>query len=159
MSKLSQAELLNEGLWSTIGKGGRLGGGLLKGAASLAVRTVDAALPELTQPWKQAYHGVKGVVAPAYDDMAKVWQGRVNYIVNKLKDMGYIVKDKTKVVKSGMNYIVPAFKIKDYDSNNNPILDNNPSAFLIDRQGVIIRNLRNARPSASIRSRGTQGGP
>lgn len=153
MKEFTQAELLNEGLWSSIGAAGRGVAGAVRGGVELGARALDKVAPELTTPWKNLGRGIKDVVAPSVETMVKVWQGRVRYIIKELEDMGYIVKDRNQVKKSGKNYIVPAYKITNYDSKGNPILDKKPSPFLIDRSGTILKNLRNAKPSASVRTK------
>lgn len=147
MRKLTRRELTNEGIWSAIGRGAY---GTLKGIGGAAIRGVDAALPELTQPWKKAYQGVKDVLVPSYRDMVKIWKGRTQYIIQELEDMGYIVQDANQIKRSGKNYIVPAHKIIDYDPSGKPVLDKKASPFLIDQRGTIIKNLRYAKVSPTL---------
>lgn len=138
MNRPTIAQLLDEGFWSAFGGG-------VRGAIAGAAKTLDYVAPELTQPLHNLEKGVRDVAKTTIDNFNKVYKGRADYIKDELADLGYIVHDGEKITRSGKNYVVPAYKILQYDAKGRPTEDKKPTPFLIDKHGRILRNLRHAK--------------
>lgn len=145
MERISQLELLSEGFWSAFTKPAKLAAGLARGAVAGGAKALDYVLPELTRPLQGLEAGVRDIGKTAVDNFERVFKGRTDYIRDELADIGYIVKDNVKIKRSGKNFVIPAYKILQYDTNGKPNSEKSPTPFLIDKSGRILRNLRHAK--------------
>jgi hypothetical protein len=89
MYKLSQKDLLSEGVWSNLGKGAMAA---TKGIA----KTLDYVAPELTNP----IHGLEKGLRDIGSSIKQGWQGEQGTIKKNLEDQGYKVGEMTKVGKN-----------------------------------------------------------
>lgn len=122
MSKLSQRELLNEGVWDTVKSGGRLVGGAVGAGVKGIAKGLDVVAPELTNPLHKLDSGARRYAREIYDEFLRIWKGKKLFIAKKLLDVGFELSKRSPFKKvSGGNYLVYAKKIVDYTKDGKPI--------------------------------------
>lgn len=128
MKKLTQRELLDEGIWNTLMSPVRA---VVKGAA----KTLDVVAPELTKPLHSAENAVRDIGS----SIKQGWLGTEGNIKANLEKQGYKV---SKVVKSGKDYIAVVNEMEvreDGTEAYNP----NSTRLRVDENGNTIRRSRN----------------
>lgn len=151
-SHLNQSDLLNEGLWNAIKAGARLGKAGISGAVRGGLKAIDKVVPELAAPYKKLASDVGEIAGAAKQGASRAFKGLDQYVIDQLEDLGYLTKPGEGLRKTGKKFfIIPAYKIKDYDASGKPIVDwKHPSPFLVNKQGVLVKNLKHAKAQTGL---------
>ncbi len=145
MKKFSKLELLSEGFWDAFTKPAKFATGLARGAVAGGAKALDYVLPELTNPVKSAVSAIKDIGSATKEGFDKGYKGILKYATDQLADLGYIVKSNEVMTPSGRNFVIPAYKVLQYETDGRPKIDKSATPFLIDKSGRILRNLRHAK--------------
>lgn len=143
MEKLTQIQLLSEGFWASFTQPARTAAGIARGAVTAAAKGLDYALPELTKPLQGIEQAARDTGKAVKHDFDRYAKGKREFIRQNLEEIGYFLDDRSKLKRSGDNYVVPAYKIVRYDQDGNPQLANNTTPFLVTKTGDVLKNLRN----------------
>lgn len=136
MKNYSQKDLLDEGFWNSFKKPFKIAGGAFGAAVKGGARALDYVAPEITNPLHRFESGVRDIASQSRKGFSAGYGGLSAEYGNILLDAGYVMDERSKVIKSGKNHVVIGYRIVGKNpTTGKPIPDHKKISFLFDKDG------------------------